>query len=293
MVAGRAEAAADRVAVFVVFVLVFGLTYADDIVRFSFAGAGHSTGYPRWILVVVNSALVLAAALLKWRVLARTSVSGSVPGRQFVALLLKSWWPVGAVLVLAVELVMAGFGSGVLADLVGAVVYTVAMSLLLLAAVDSGPTGHRDRRWRTNSWILPLAVGTLIVQIASALWFPVINSSGHCAGEVSGDFFAQMVQVLPMLLVALGIEMGFLRRGTAVGGGARVVPVFTVALLGVAEVLAFSMLVRASREACGLPATLHQYIAFMLCVQAAAIALATLVWLLLADPDSRPSDVGD
>jgi hypothetical protein len=52
-------------------------------------------------------------------------------------------------------------------------------------------------------------------------------------------------------------------------------------------VLAFSMLAKGERVTCGMAATWHEYLAFVITVHAAAISLATLAWLLLAIPHRR------
>lgn len=272
----------DGLAILAVFLLVLGLTYSDDIVEFAYAGAGNLGAYPRWIIILVDGALVLAAALLKGRMETRDRLGAGMSWREFASTLWRSWWPVGAALVFVVHIVYAVLGSTLWVDLVASALLTVGMSLLLIAALDVGSGDARRRR--DNSWIVPLVLGTLVVQVASSLWFPVINLQGECADTVSRDFFGQMVQVIPMLLVTLGIEMGYLQRAQAVRTpGQRAAPVLTVAMLCLAEVLTFSMLVTSDRVACGMAATLHEYAAFVLSVQATAIALATLVWLLLSE----------
>jgi hypothetical protein len=71
-----------------------------------------------------------------------------------------------------------------------------------------------------------------VVQIASALWFPVLDVERECAGTISTDFFSQMVQVIPMLLVTLGIEFGFLRRSPPPRTlGQRAAPILTIVML--------------------------------------------------------------
>jgi hypothetical protein len=75
-----------------------------------------------------------------------------------------------------------------------------------------------------------------------------------------------------------------------------VTPIFTVFLLCVAELLAFSILVRSEQGSCGLAAVWHEYIAFAVSTQALAVGLSTLVWLMLVEvvdrdePGSRFSD---
>ena len=83
-----------------------------------------------------------------------------------------------------------------------------------------------------------------------------------------------------MLLVTLGIEFNYVRQSDAVQEPIqRAAPILTVILLCIAEVLAFSALVK--KDACGVGAAWLEYIALVVTVQATAIGLATLVWLLL------------
>ena len=68
----------------------------------------------------------------------------------------------------------------------------------------------------------------------------------------------------------------------------RAAPILTVVWLRLAEGLAFSMQVKTDAVHCGVAAVWHEYTAFVVTVQATAIALATLVWLLVSDTtDSR------
>ncbi|BBX02221.1 hypothetical protein BST36_13985 [Mycolicibacterium moriokaense] len=281
----RKRSSLDGLAISAVFLLVLGLTYSDDIVEFVYAGAGDLDAYPQWVTALVDVGLVLAAALLKWRMERLERPGAELRWREFAPILWRSWWPVAATLVVAVHIIQAMLGAGLWVDMVASGCFTVAMALLL---IDSLAAGSGARNWREHSWIVPIVLGTLVVQVASSLWFPVINRQGECADTISRDFFAQMVQVIPMLLVTLGIELGYLQRGQAVRTpGQRAAAVLTVAMLCVAEMLTFSMLVT-DRVACGLAATLHEYVAFMVSVQASAIALATLVWLLLSERETAP-----
>jgi putative exporter of polyketide antibiotics len=61
-------------------------------------------------------------------------------------------------------------------------------------------------------------------------------------------------------------------------------PVFTVLMLCIGLGLTVTMDVKADKETlCGTGAVWHEYISFVVNVQALAIGLATLVWLLLGD----------
>jgi hypothetical protein len=273
-------------AVCAVFAMVVGFTYSDDLVEFAHVVAGRDTANTRWITFLVDYGLVAGTLVLAWR-MNRAGHTPSPP-RQFLSALLRGWWMLGAVLVILLH-----FASTALAarpDTVGAagiwinlglsLCFVLAMGMVLAAALDGAHTGPAGM-WARSTWIIPLMIGTFVVQIASALWFPILDTDAGCAGEISIGFFAQMVQVIPVLLITLGIELSFMRRAGVLPAGERAAPVLTVVLLCVAEVLALSMLVKGETTHCGAAAVWHEYIAFVVTVQAGAIGLATLVWLLI------------
>ena len=154
-------------------------------------------------------------------------------------------------------------------------VLVAAMVLLLWSALGD----HAVDR----GWIIPLAIGNYVVQVCKVLWYPVIDAGTGCAENVSFEYFALMAHILPVVLLALGVETNFVRRGaTAPDLGRRVAPVLTIILLSVALGLAFSMLVKAHMTPpCGVAAGWHEYFSFVVTAQAMAIGLATLVWLML------------
>ncbi len=280
----------DLVALMTVFMLIIGFTYSDDIVEFLLQvrpGPGPVPGLPGlggWLVLGLDCLLVAASAAVTWW------INGPWPdAATFLRRLLTGWWGLGAALVVASHLVMiataqwrAGLGDGatVAISLLASLVYVLALTMLLLAAL-SGQRGPR-------TWVVPLVAGTAVVYLASALWYPVIDANPGCAGEIATSFFTTMAEILAVVLLALGIELNFLRRSADLSAdpGRRVSPVFTVWLLGVAILLSFSMLVKGDLGApCGLAAVWHEYISFTIGVQALSIGLATLLWLLMSDAD--------
>lgn len=286
----------DLVALVTVFLLTIGFTYSDDIVEFLLhvrPGPGPIPGLPglgAWLVLGLDCLLVAASAVVTWW------INGPWPDvATFLRRLLTGWWSLGAALVVASHLVMIGTaqwraglsdGPAVAISLLASLVYVLALTMLMLAAL-SGERGPR-------TWVVPLVGGTAVVYLASALWYPVIDANPGCAGEIAASFFTTMAEILAVVLLALGIELNFLRRSVDLSAdpGRRVSPVFTVCLLGVAILLSFSMLVKADLGTpCGLPAVWHEYIAFTISVQALSIGLATLLWLLISDA-ARPSAAG-
>ena len=278
----------DWPAVTAVFVLVIALTSSDDIVEFFAEADGSRPTDLRWPILVLDLALVAGTAVLKWHMAAQPRRL-----REFLSGLFRSWWAVGAALVLGIHLLLRlnrpGPGPGsewAVADsasltLLTNAVFVLAMGLLLVSALTT-EAGSRG-------WILPIVIGTFVAQLASALWYPVIDRGSGCAENVSSEYFNGMVQVLPVFLVTLGLEVNYLRVTKAIREpGKRAVSVLTVILLCTAEAFAFSMLISGDRIRCGRAASWHEYIAFVTTVHAAAISLATLAWLLLATNRRRP-----
>lgn len=269
----------DAAALIAAFMLVVGFTFSDDIVQFFLDMTGHGTSAARpWLVFTLDLLLVFAAAVLKWRISGGGSLSG------FVRRLVTGAWGVGAVLVLVDHMILiatAGHRSAlgdvasVWINLLASLVFVTAMVILLWSALGDHAAGR--------SWLIPLAIGTFVVQVAKVLWYPVIDVGTGCAEDVSFEYFALMAHILPVILLALGVETNFVRRGAAAPDlGRRVAPVLTIVLLSVALGLAFSMLVKAHMTPpCGPAAVWHEYISFVVTAQAMAIGLSTLVWMML------------
>jgi hypothetical protein len=105
---------------------------------------------------------------------------------------------------------------------------------------------------------------------------------------VNQEYFAQLSQVIPLLLVAVGVEARLFERlrGEPI---ARAITYFTVGILCLSEAFVLSALVR-SNSSCGDVLTpWHEYIAFVLSAYASATALMLLVTGLVTDPGNRRS----
>lgn len=263
--------------------LVIGFTYSDDMVEFAldltgrrFAGAGP------WLVFALDSLLVVGTAVLKWRISGR----GSDP-MAFLRRLPTSWWGLGAALVVVAHLVLIataaprarlGVSTSVWVSLASTVVFVTAMALLLVSALSDGDTAT------SRGWVVPLVLGTLVAQVGSALWYPVIDVEKGCAGDVASWYFSDMAHITPVVLLTLGLELNYLRRNTTtLSPGMKVAPVLTVMMLTFSILLAFSMTVKADMPKCGMAAVWHEYISFVFTAQSMAIGLTTLVWLLVKD----------
>ena len=271
----------DLTALVTVALLVVGFTFSDDVVEFlcDLTGNSQSANNP-WLVFGMDMLLVAGTAALKWR------INGGADRRTFVRRLFTGWWAAGAALAVIAHPIListadfrAGLGDTEAAwiNLLASMVFVVAMTLLLRSALAEGTS--------SRSWIVPLVIGTAVVQIATALWYPVIDVERGCGGDVSPSYYSEMANILAVVLLTLGVEMNFVRRNaTARDVGQRVAPVLTVVLLCIGLALSFSMLVKADLGTqCGLAATWHEYIAFAVSTQALAVGLSTLVWLMLID----------
>ncbi len=284
----------DLTALLAVALLVVGFTFSDDVVEFlcDITGNSQSANAP-WLIFLFDMLLVLATAALKWRI-----NGGTTDRRTFVRRLLSGWWAAGAGLaVVAHPILIAtadwraalGDTASTWISLLASMVFVAAMTLLLLSALGEGTT--------SRGWIVPLVIGTIVVQIATALWYPVIDVKKGCGGDVSPSYFSDMASIIAVLLLTLGLEMNFLRRSAGARDvGQRVAPILTVILLCIGLTLSLTMLVKADLgPLCGLAATWHEYIAFAVGTQALAVGLSTLVWLMLVDAMSsdNSSRVGE
>lgn len=283
-----AQRKSDLFALATVIILVIGFTLSDDIVEFALDITGQSHSAAPWLVFGLDCLLVAGTAVLKWQV-------GGEAGRNgFLRQLVCGSWGLGAVLVIGGHVFLAstadhrarlGDVAAVWLSLGETAVFVAGMSMLLLAAL-SGARAPRD-------WIAPLVIGTFAAQVASALWYPVISRGDGCAGNVASGYFADMANILAILLLTLGMEVNFLRRRTSHSNpGQRVAPAFTVLLVCIALGLSFTMEVKGDKDTlCGVGAVWHEYISFVITVQALTIGLTTLVWLMLAEaiapgPDS-------
>ncbi|MFM9035612.1 MAG: hypothetical protein ACKOQ4_15255 [Mycobacterium sp.] len=283
----------DLPALSAVFLLLVGFTFSDDIVEFLLDITGHSelaATSRQWLVLALDVLLVLTSAAIKWRISAeRIGLS------SFIGQLVRGWWAVGAALVILGHLALivtsehrAGLGDveTVWLSIAASAVFVVAMTMLLVSALAE----NRGSR----GWIIPLSIGAFVVQIASALWYPVINTEGGCAGEVSSSFFSDMTNILSVLLLAIAVELNYVRNTAAEDdSGKRVAPVFTVLMMTTAVVLAFTMLVKADFDPrCGVAAVWHEYISFVVSIQAVATGLATLVWMFLVTAGGSSQSAG-
>jgi hypothetical protein len=264
----------------------------------------------RWWIYLSFEVVVLS--LLFWQ-RHRIRKAMDLPRAWPVAL----WWFGGATLMLYSDARWVGlrFPAGLpqpWEDGLEAGISALAVLILLATTIGANPLMLFASRFRKNKkkiWkglraAIPLMVGIFFAYLASVWWDRSLEPmSNDGSSTVDVQFFAQASQVLPLLIVALGYEIGTFRKAMR-RPAQRASAVVSLVFLCVGEVLALSVLVHPSDEAgttlTNLIAALlgkapardlefnwHIYSAFVVVTMAGLIGLATLVGALLAEGRAR------
>jgi hypothetical protein len=218
---------------------------------------------------------------------------------------LLRWWALGAALIL----VIVAAASWVLPDY-DWILYGIFLAGLVAAAIVFAATvGANPRRllthdgrasdpdaWRRFLPGVPLLVGTFAAWIGNEIWFRLNDNATRtfadalevarrqgltgpignlCVGAVGPEYFAQLSQVIPLLLVALGVERRFFER-LLTEPVQWALTIFTVLLLCVGEAMAISALPSPNRGCGNVLSIFHEHAAFTFTLLACFIALATL-----------------
>ncbi len=113
-----------------------------------------------------------------------------------------------------------------------------------------------------------------------------------CTGAINPAYFRHVVGVLPLLLLSLGVEFNYFRR-TMLDPAYRAAAAATITIMSVGVVFSLSTLPLAGIGCGEVLARWHEYLAFVISLQGIFTALATLVWMLVANsPDDEPDDDG-
>ena len=108
-----------------------------------------------------------------------------------------------------------------------------------------------------------------------------------CDPAVAPSYFEQVAQIIPLLLITLGIEFGFF-RATLREPAQRAATAATVALMSIGLVCALSTLPWGGDECGEILEAWHEYLTFVVSLQAIFTGLATLMWLLVVTvPDEE------
>lgn len=214
----------------------------------------------------VVDALVLTAAGLMKRAITRAD--GDSPR-------LWGWWSAGVAVLLGIDVFRLISLDSIGVDLVTATVYAAAMGLTIVASLNADPLTliNSERRlrlpvdWSRVRAIVPLVIGTWFCYLAAtayvdlfdvdtvrtldpALESEIANLSAPeqmsvlaqlCTGAISPVFFQLVAEVIPVLLLALGVEFNYFRQ-TLTDAGQRAATAATVTVLAAALVATLSTL---------------------------------------------------
>jgi hypothetical protein len=112
-----------------------------------------------------------------------------------------------------------------------------------------------------------------------------------CRGAIRPEYFSNVSQVIPLLLVALGIERRFFERFLR-EAVQRAITMFTVLVLCIGGLLALSVL-PSPNQGCGrVLSAPHEFVAFTTTVFACSIGLMLLFWALIPVPSSANQRIG-
>jgi hypothetical protein len=304
----------DRAVLAVVLLLLFAFSYSEDLVFavLEATGRDHVIG---WLIALVGfDATVLAAAGLLKRFIAN---AGGEPQRLWGV-----WWGCFAAVVgVDIVLVLLPEDHPLWVDFAFSIGLATLMGLVMMVSLNADPLTlfSRERRlaertdWARVRAVVPLIVGTFACFIASTAFddffdldtVRVLDSdmaaeiaamslperlsayASVCEGAVSPAFFQQVVAVIPLLLLTIGVEFNFFRR-VLDEPTQRAAAAATVGLMAIGLSLAVSTLPWADTGCGGVLGYWHEYLTFIVGVQAVATGLATLLWLLVAStPDQR------
>lgn len=238
----------------------------------------------RWLVVPIDAVLLLIVLVQKHRFRLRT---GGERGRQVLP-----WWLFGAAITLGLDLTVSLSDPSLTLDLIAAPFYVAALVMLVAATMDSSPRllvsprlrGERVEEWTRLQATVPLLVGTLGAYMATVWWDHLLHqTTKEQPNAVDEEYFAQLSQVIALLIVALGVEFGYFREGFT-DPLRRAVAILSLSILSLAEVMAFSVL-----AAGGKIYVWHMYAAFIITVEACLIALTTMISVLIFHQRGEPT----
>jgi hypothetical protein len=303
----------DRAVFGVVFLMLFAFSYSEQLVSGVFPAIGGGQTAWRIAVVIVDAAVLGVVGLMK-RVV--TVADGDAPR-------LWGWWWTGVVVLLGVDVFRLFSLQSIRLDLLVATVYAAAMGWTMAASLNADPIALVSTARRVASptdWVrvravVPLVVGTWLCYLAASAFvdyfdvdtmrtldpataeevagLPVAEQisvlSQLCEGAISPVFFQKFVEVMPVLLLTLGVEFNYFRR-TLTDAGQRAATAATVTVMAAGLVGALSTLPWDGQGCGDVLSSWHEYLAFLFAVQGIFTGLVTLVWLLVAStPDVAAS----
>ena len=263
-------------------VLLFSVfAYSEDVLQYA---AERSKAYfPGWTLILFDLVVLSVVAVL---------VCGGVRPRPPI-----SRWAFAVALTVALDAAaIARLFDSPGMGLLSCFLYLIPQALLLywvLTILDGRP-GAADFLWLGS----PLLLGTFLAWVASAIGWPLLDElSAVDELPVSAEFFAQASQILPVLFLALMLEIRFLSRLESRMRSRRALAFVVAGLILLAEVLALSVLVypdELSLHEREIPAFIswHVYIALLATVAALLVSLLSIVLGVLRSAAARDGVTG-
>jgi hypothetical protein len=298
----------DRSMLGVVLLLVFGFSYSSDLVAWVLEIIGVDTAMAWGIgLVGIDVVILLVVGLFK-------RVIGRAEGGE--SRLWQIWWlSFGVVAALNVTITCLPDDHPLWMDLLVSIAFAATLGVLTAVSLNADPLTlfSAARRaalpadWVRVRAVVPLLVGTCTSYIASTVFddffdldtvrvldshtaaevatLPLVQQLAAlntlCESAVNPELYQHVVGVLPLLLLALGVEFNYFRQ-TLLDPVQRAVTVATVTVMCTALVLALSTLPFDGAGCGNVPSYWHEYLTFVVSVQGVTIGLATLIWMMVA-----------
>ena len=243
------------------------LAFSEEIVEAAF-------GEARLALVIIDAVLLLSILVIIIRV------------SRMAWRTVWMYWIAAAGVTLVLDLFFSfSRGGSILAGLLGSALYVLALALLLMPlTIVRNADAKAGVDWARFLALIPLLAGTLAAYIGGVYWEAmneVVKLGGTpCVGAIDQEYFAQVSQVIPLLLVALGVEARFFDRLRS-HSLQRAVTIVTVGILCLAEALAISALPLPNQDCGRVLSDWHEYMAFVGTLEACGAALSMLIWALV------------
>jgi hypothetical protein len=301
----------DRAVFGVVFLLVFVFSYSYEIAGGFFDAIGYGDRRELWIVTVfVLQALIVGATAILKRSIARGDGRGPRLWR---------WWFAALAIVVVNDVVVfvaESDGNSISVDILTATVFIVAIAIIMLSSLNADPlvlfSGARRAAlpadWLRARAVVPLIVGAYAAYLGATAWSDYFGLGALrtldeaqaaelaqlslferenlletiCDPGIASTYFEQVAQIIPLLLITLGIEFGFFRASLR-EPAQRAATTATVVLMSIGLMGAVSTLPWRNDECGQILAGWHEYLTFVFSLQAIFTGLITLVWLLIVN----------
>jgi hypothetical protein len=298
---------------------VFVFSYSEEIVSGLFEAIGKGDAESeawRATVLAVDIAILAAVGWLKRRI---GKIDGGAAG-------LWVWWWAGFAIVVVDDIAIDVLNQypPLWVSLLASLVFAIAMGILMMSSLNADPMTLLSTRkraalpvdWLRVRAVVPLIVGTLAAYVGATVWtdyfdLDVVRAldpemaaevaglslpdqqevlNQLCTGGVSPRYFEHIAEVIPLLLLTLGIEFGFFRRVLR-DPAQRAATAVTVTVMSAGLVFALSTLPWAGVGCGEVLSAWHEYLAFVISLQAVFTGLATLIWLLVVNvPDATSNN---